>query len=131
MSMSSPSVLRSLAPVRHPGIYAFVSVASATALASVATVATVREPEGLSAVVTESDAVAHGLPIRFRAAWIMMSAQTALEDVGITAAFAAALANAGISCNVFAGVYHDHLFLPVERADEALAVLAALGHERS
>jgi hypothetical protein len=35
--------------------------------------------------------------------------------VGLTAA----LADRGISCNVIAGVYHDHLFVPDDRAEEA------------
>jgi uncharacterized protein len=131
MFKPNPAVLRALAPVRHPGVYAFVSVPAPAALAAAETLATIREPEGLSAVVHEGDAVALGLPIRMRAAWIMMSAQTALEDVGITAAFAHALAVAGISCNVVAGVHHDHLFVPVEHADAALAALATLGRDDS
>jgi uncharacterized protein len=126
MSTPGPSALRSLAPLRQPGEYAFVSVPSAAALGDIEPVATMHEPEGLTAVLEASAAAALGLPIAFNAAWIMMSAQTALQDVGITAAFAQVLATAGISCNVIAGVRHDHLFVPVERADEALAVLAQL-----
>jgi len=49
-----------------------------------------------------------------------------LNDVGLTAAVAAALADAGIACNVVAAVHHDHLFVPVEAADAALATLRAL-----
>ena len=46
--------------------------------------------------------------------------------VGLTAAVAVALADAGIACNVVAAVHHDHLFVPVESADAALAALRAL-----
>lgn len=46
--------------------------------------------------------------------------------VGLTAAFATALGQAGISCNAVAGAYHDHIFVPVERADLAVAVLQQL-----
>jgi len=49
-----------------------------------------------------------------------------LHAVGLTAAVATALAAAGISCNVVAGACHDHLFVPVDRAGEALAALQAL-----
>jgi hypothetical protein len=45
---------------------------------------------------------------------------------GLTAAFSTALAEARISCNVIAGVYHDHLLVPDAQADEAMAVLLAL-----
>ena len=33
---------------------------------------------------------------------------------------------AGISCNVVAGVHHDHLFVPVEQARQAMDALHAL-----
>jgi hypothetical protein len=48
--------------------------------------------------------------------------------VGLTAAFAAALAREGISCNVIAGLHHDHLFVPWDRRDDALRALEALAH---
>ena len=37
-----------------------------------------------------------------------------------------ALGEASISCNVLAGAYHDHILVPVERRDDALAVLREL-----
>jgi hypothetical protein len=37
-----------------------------------------------------------------------------------------ALAGAGIACNVVAGYHHDHLFVPWERREEALAILQRL-----
>ena len=49
-----------------------------------------------------------------------------LNDVGFTAAFARALADAGISCNVVAAVHHDRLFVPVDRGTAAVDVLRRL-----
>lgn len=49
-----------------------------------------------------------------------------LAAIGLTAAFARALGDAGISCNVVAAAHHDHMFVPVERADAAIAALRAL-----
>jgi len=46
--------------------------------------------------------------------------------VGLTAAVAGALAEAGIACNVVAGFHHDHLFVPWERREDALAILSDL-----
>lgn len=51
---------------------------------------------------------------------------SALEAVGLTAAFAGALGKAGISCNVIAGYYHDHLFVGRDDAERALQVLRQL-----
>lgn len=62
----------------------------------------------------------------FRAAWITLTVHSDLQAVGLTAAVATSLADAGISCNVVAAAHHDHLFVPVESAGLAIAVLQAL-----
>ena len=36
------------------------------------------------------------------------------------------MADAEISCNIVAGFYHDHLFVDAARAQDAMAVLAAM-----
>lgn len=112
-----------LSPRRHDGTFAFVSVPPGYALGGLDVVATVREDEGLTLVVPLAQAEARGLAVAFRAAWITLDAATPLDAVGITAAFSTALAAAGIGCNVIAGAHHDHLFVPVERADAAVAIL--------
>jgi hypothetical protein len=86
----------------------------------------VREPEGVTVVVAEGEALARGWVVAFRSAWITLRVHSDLAAVGLTAAFARALGEAGISCNVVAGVHHDHLFVPVARADDAMAALRAL-----
>lgn len=116
-------LLQALEPVLHPGAYAFVSVADGHALKSVDAIATMREREGLSAVLAEADAQALGLAVMFRAAWITLQVCSDLQAVGLTPAVAGALSAAGISCNVIAGAWHDHLFVPMNRAQQALAVL--------
>lgn len=85
-----------------------------------------REAEGETVILPVADARVAGLPIAFEAAWITLEVHSALEAVGLTAAVAAALAAAAIPCNVVAALRHDHLFVPVERGQEALAVLEAL-----
>jgi hypothetical protein len=119
-------LLRSMEPVLNDGVYAYCSVAPDTAIAALAPVVTVREPEGLTLVVPEEQAVAAGLPVLFRAAWISLTVHSDLEAIGLTAAFANALGQSGISCNVVAGAFHDHIFVPVAQAQQALAVLRAL-----
>lgn len=113
-------------PALNPGVFAFVSVENLQALGNADVIATMREPEGLSAVVAEADALSLNLEILFRAAWITLTVQSDLQAVGLTAAFAAALGQAGIPCNVVAGAWHDHLFVPVERAAEAMTALQRL-----
>ena len=57
---------------------------------------------------------------------ITLEVHSSLEAVGLTAAVASALAEEGISANVVAAYYHDHIFVPKASADCALAVLQAL-----
>jgi len=46
--------------------------------------------------------------------------------VGLIATVTGALAAEGISVNVFAGFFHDHLFVPAFKAAEAMSVLKEL-----
>ncbi len=119
-------LLRSIAPRRNPGVYVFAVVPFGADLSGVSAVATFREAEGLTVVAEETEAVRANLPILFRAAWITLSVHSDLQAVGLTAAFATALADAGISCNVVAAVHHDHIFVPVQDAERALDRLRAL-----
>lgn len=120
------TLLRSMEPVLHDGVYVYCTVPHDSQLAALTPVVTVREAEGLTVVVPESQALAVGLPVLFRAAWISLTVHSDLEAVGLTAAFSTALGQAGISCNVVAGAFHDHIFVPVAQAQATMAVLRAL-----
>lgn len=88
--------------------------------------ATFKEKEGLTLILTEQQAQDYQLDILFRARWISLTVHSDLDAVGLTAAFATALADAGLSCNVFAGAYHDHLLVPVQQAEAAMQALQQL-----
>lgn len=122
------TLLRSLDPYLHDGVYVYTSVPFDTDLSSAAAIATFRENEGLTVILAESDAIKAGFPVLFRAAWITLTVNSSFEAIGLTAAFSTALAGAGISCNVMAGAFHDHVFVPIERATEAMGILADLGN---
>jgi hypothetical protein len=115
-----------LSAVRVPGTYVYCSLPRGTDLVGVAAVATIVEPEGVSVIVPEQEAIERGWRALFRAAWIQFGLVSALDAVGLTAAVSQALAAAGIGCNMVAGAYHDHVFVPVERASEALDLLNQL-----
>ena len=115
-----------LRPILNPGRYAFVVLPADTALQQLPILACMREAEGMTVIVDEEIAIASALPVRFTAAWITLSVQSDLSAVGLTAAFSSALADAGISCNVVAGVFHDHLFVPVDQATQAMLTLHAM-----
>jgi hypothetical protein len=119
-------LLGSMEPVANAGVYVFAQLPPGSDVRALDPVATVREHEGLTVVVAEEHALAAGLPALFRATWITLRVHSDLQAVGLTAAFAGALGEAGIPCNVIAGASHDHLFVPVESAVVAMAALRAL-----
>jgi hypothetical protein len=61
---------------------------------------------------------------------ITLKIHSSLSSVGLTAAVAASLAERGIPANVIAASFHDHLFVPWDRRDEALGALHALSRGR-
>ena len=125
------ALLAGMRPELQSGRFAFVALADGVVLDAAHVVASVREPEGVSVVVPEQVALDLGLPIAFTAAWITLAVHSDLSAVGFTAAFSRALADAGISCNVVAGVHHDHLFVPGGQAQAAMEALQALSRARS
>lgn len=89
-------------------------------------VATIREREGTTMILQREVADGLGLPYTYLAAWITLRVNSDLAAVGLTAAVATALAERGISCNVVAGYYHDHLFVDLGSAEEAMRALTRL-----
>jgi uncharacterized protein len=120
------TLLRSADPEVRPGSFVFVVVHDEALLDQLDPEATIRESEGLTAVVRRERADALGVPYDYLAAWITLRVHSALDAVGLTAAVSSALARAGISCNVIAGYHHDHLLVPADRAADALEVLSGL-----
>lgn len=119
-------MLASMQPELNEGAYVFSSVQADTDVSRLAPIATFREREGLTVIVDESTALREGLPVLFRAAWITLTVHSDLQAVGLTAAVAEVLTKASISCNVVAAAFHDHIFVPADRAAGALAELAGL-----
>ncbi|HWA16013.1 MAG TPA: ACT domain-containing protein, partial [Gemmatimonadales bacterium] len=62
----------------------------------------------------------------FVARRIVLTVHSDLGAVGMMAAVATALAERGVPCNVFAGIYHDHLFVSPEDAPRAMSALEAI-----
>lgn len=120
------SLLATLEPRRNPGVFVFTALDRLERLQGVSPVATVREDEGWTAILLDSDAAALGLAPLLRCAWITLTVHSDLAACGLTAACATALSAAGIACNVVAGAHHDHLFVPELQADAAMDVLHRL-----
>jgi hypothetical protein len=118
-------LLAGLRPELRDGEFVVLTL-SAERAASVPAEASVVEAEGVTVVIARAEADRLGLPYDFVARWLTLRVHSSLEAVGLTAAFATALANAGISANVLAGFFHDHLLVATADAERAVAVLEAL-----
>jgi hypothetical protein len=119
-------LLASMQPELNEGAYVFSTVDTDTDVSRLAPVATFREREGLTVIVDETTALREGLPVLFRAAWITLTVHSDLQAVGLTAAVAEALTKVSISCNVVAAAFHDHIFVPTDRAADAISQLVEL-----
>jgi hypothetical protein len=120
------TLIKSLQPSLHEGEYVFCKVDSLTAIDLNEIICLFREKEGITLILSKNIAEKAGLAYSFIASWITFTVHSSLDSVGLTAAFSEALADKGISCNVVAGYHHDHLFVPKERAHEAMKVLNRL-----
>lgn len=122
-------LLASLSPRLNPGRFVFCSVPQPTVVQVAAALGSFRDAEGTTLILTREEAERLGLTYDYLAAWITLEVHSSLAAVGLTAAFAKALAGEGISCNVIAGFHHDHLFVAEADAERALARLQRLAAE--
>ena len=92
-------------------------------------VATFQEREGLSLIIPKAAAEQHGISFEVTFKAITLTVQSSLQAVGLTAAVAGRLALHGISANMVAAYYHDHIFVPTRDAERAVRILRDLQAE--
>jgi hypothetical protein len=118
------TLLRQMLPELSCENYVFCNLNSALAdVLKYSPIATFQEKEGMTIVITEEVALAHQFPIHGLFKCITLTIHSSLEAVGLTAAVATKLAEKGISANVIAAYYHDHIFVPANKASVAIAAL--------
>lgn len=118
------ALLRDMKPEMQDGIFVFCTIAEDEKLPTTITpLLTFREPEGITLVIPRDEAERIGMRCQFPSRLITLTVHSSLEAIGFLAAITARLAAAGISVNAVSAFYHDHLFVPDHRADEALRLL--------
>jgi len=124
-------LLAGMAPRLEPGEFVFCTVPPAR-LASLPAdaVGMVRESEGVTVILPRRAAEGLGFDCAFPSRMITLGVHSSLEAVGFLAAVLDRLAAVGISVNPLAGCHHDHLFVPADSAEAAMAALRALAAER-
>lgn len=113
-------------PILNDGLYVFSSVSSIASFDLNKILFFFKEEEGFTVVLEKKDADTEGVKYNALFAWITLYVHSALEAVGLTAAFATVLGANNISCNVVAGYYHDHIFVQYNLGQKAVDVLQKL-----
>ncbi|WP_394940129.1 ACT domain-containing protein [uncultured Ilumatobacter sp.] len=116
-------MLATLRVERRPGVFTYAAVRAPAPELLAAAHGVVTEDDLTTLVLPVEAAERAGLPVELEMAWLSLTVQSSLEAVGLTAAFSAKLGKAGIPCNVLAGFHHDHILVPVDRAQHAIDVL--------
>lgn len=119
-------LLKTMSPVLHDDTYVFCCIGEARYgdYQELEPLASFREAEGLTLVVPKAHADEHGLSSEAVFSCITLTVHSSLDAVGLTAAVSAKLAAQGISANVVAAYYHDHIFVPSQQAEQAMAALS-------
>ncbi|MEL8055254.1 MAG: ACT domain-containing protein [Pseudomonadota bacterium] len=124
------TLLASLKIKYHEGVWRFETIpAEASSWADLITLQNVRdiamlfrEDEGLTIILR----AAANTPADNQWAWLELSVSSDLQAVGFLAAVSNALAEADIPCNAVAAYHHDHLFVPADKVEAAVAALEGL-----
>jgi uncharacterized protein len=119
-------LLRSMKPVLDEMPYGFVSTKDALTIQQDQLFAMIREDEGVTVVAKAGVLAKAGYQVPSEWARITLQIHSSLEAIGLTASFAAALGKAGISANVVAGFYHDHIFVQWDKRQAAMDALIDL-----
>ena len=119
------ALLAGMRPRLAEGVFVFATGSQGSLPAGLTPVMTFGEAEGETWILRQAEAEQHGLVHEFPCRMITLEVHSSLEAVGFLARITAALAEKGMGVNPVSGFYHDHLFVPNGREDEAMQVLCA------
>jgi uncharacterized protein len=116
------TLLRSLRPVLDPAEFVFATRPEPAG----DPVCVFREREGLTLILRRAEAERLGIAFTFPCRMITLEVHSSLDAIGLLARVSSALAARGIAANPVSGYFHDHLFVPSDRAEEAMAILLTI-----
>lgn len=123
---SLEKLLKTMEPAHNPGKFVFCKVDNLIGIDVNLAVCVFQEKEATTIILEKKIADQLGLEYDFVASWITLAVHSSLAAIGLTAAFSTALSKNGISCNVIAAYYHDHIFVDVKDTAQAMDILKQL-----
>jgi hypothetical protein len=119
-------LLSSMTPTLVSGRLVFAAVSDSRSVDSLGPVCIFREEEAITVVCAREQAAKAGLETEGIYRQITLQVHSSLQAIGLLAVVASALADAGIPCNTVSAFYHDHIFVPEEKAERAMEILKSL-----
>ena len=128
---SLSTLLATLRATLHPSTYVFITFLPPAPLPETLYKQLLfREAEGITIISTLDSAKEHNIAnYAFPCRMITCEVHSSLEAVGFMAVIASRLAEMGMGANPVSGFFHDHLFVPVGREEEAMECLEELAKE--
>ena len=120
------TLLKNMTPVLNNGDYVYCAISDVSTIDIKEIIGLFKEEEAITVILKKEIADQLHLKYEYIAAWITLTVHSSLAATGLTAAFANALAAEGISCNVVAAYYHDHIFVAKDDAERAMEALKRL-----
>jgi hypothetical protein len=123
-------LLSTLTTTLHPTTYVFVTLKDAANLPPITDIQMLfRESEGITIIVSKEFADAQEMEYFFPSKMITLNVTSSLEAVGFMAVLATRLATKNMGVNPVSGFYHDHLFVPLGREEDAVQELELVAEE--
>ena len=123
-------LLTNLQPTLDNGEFVFCTLPDGESFTHLEPKAFIQEAEGISLIMPATNARENGIAFTGTYKAISLTVHSSLEAVGLTAAISTALAESGLSANIVAGYYHDHIFIQSDKADAAMQVIQSLQDHR-
>ena len=98
----------------------------ATLINNLNPIATFIEDEGSTLVISKEVADENSIHYETVFRCISLGVHSSLESCGLIAKLSGALTEQNIPTNVFAGYFHDHIFVPSDKAKRAMVILSSI-----
>ena len=120
------NILNNLQPELLNEEYVFITLDDSDLENKLDPIATFKEKEGLTLVITRERAQGNNLQYNSVFSCISLGVHSSLTSVGLIAAISKSLSDNGIACNVFSGYFHDHIFVQKSLSAHALELIKNL-----
>ncbi len=124
-------LLKSMKPEQVKGTFVFCTLSEEMfSKTKITPLLIFHEKEGVTIIVEKE--VADKMKFQYQNTWAMitLSVHSDLTAVGFLAAITEKLAKEGISVNAISAYYHDHLFVPYEKAEYAMNALKQISSSK-